>query len=344
MSGPLHVWVLSDNRPGHYNQSRGIVAALERLRPVEQHWLALRLRAGLARTPMRWLLNCTSTPPPVAGLKLFYRMPALPSGPCDVIVSTGGITSFANVWLARRKGVPNIFAGSLRRLSPALFGTVLTLEPLTPAVPNNLVLDLPPSAMDVETLNSRGAELRARLELGESAVWAIMLGGNGAGYRYRTADWRQLALLLNRLAATRRIRWLLVSSRRTGAAAEAVMRHYLNSAHIASHCWYQDGAAADIEACLGAAEKIFVTEDSMTMLTEAIYSQRPVISLRPTRADPDWRYDGMIERFAGRGWICRHAISSLAAAPQNMQDARCTPLQASPLQTLSTKLAKRLNL
>jgi hypothetical protein len=80
---PLHVWVLSDNQPGHYNQSRGIVAALQRLRPVEQHWLAVQLRVGLARNPMRWLLNRRPAPPPLAALKLFYRLPALPAAPCD---------------------------------------------------------------------------------------------------------------------------------------------------------------------------------------------------------------------------------------------------------------------
>jgi len=344
VSEPLHVWVLSDNQPGHYNQSRGIVAALERVRPVRQHWLALQLRVGLARNPMRWLLNRAATPPPVAALKLFYRMPDLPSPPCDVIVSAGGKTSFANAWLARHCGARNIFSGSLRRLAPRLFDTVLTLEPLVPAAANNLVLDLPPSAIDVGALNSRGAALRAKHGLGERQVWTIMLGGNGAGYRYHDADWRQLALLLNRLAVAYGIRWLLVSSRRTGYASERLIKRWLDPAYLAAACWYHEGDADCIERFLGAAERVFVTEDSMTMLTEAIYSQRPVISLRPAQLQPTPRYADMIRRFADSGWLCRYAIDALSADTQALQAAHCSPLAVCPLQALSAELAQRLAL
>lgn len=343
MAAPLHVWVLSDNQPGHYNQSRGIVAALQRLRPVEQHWLALRLRVGLARNPMRWLLNRAATAPPLAGLKLFYSLPKLPSAPCDVVVSAGGKTSFANAWLAKRRGARNIFAGSLRRLSPALFDTVLTLEPLAPAAASNLVLALPPSAIDVESVNSRGATLRAKLGLDASQVWAVMLGGNGAGYRYRDADWRQLALLLNRLAPARGIRWLLVTSRRTGYLSERLLKRWLDPAFIAASCWYHEGDADCIERYLGAAQRVLVTEDSMTMLTEAIYSRRPVISLRPAQVHATQSYAEMIRRFAACGWICRHSIASLAADTHSLR-ADCRVLEVSPLQALAVELARRLDL
>ena len=344
MSTPLHVWVLSDNRPGHYNQSRGIVAALERLRRVEQHWLALNLRVGLARNPMRWLLNRDRKLPPQQMLKLFYRMPALPAPPCDVIVSTGGKTSFANAWLAQSCGARNIFAGSLRRLSPALFDTVLTLEPLAPPGTANVVLDLPPSAIDVDTLERRGAALRARLGLDRERAWAVVLGGNGAGYRYRDSDWRQLAMLLNRLAAQRGIRWLLVSSRRTGHAAERLLKRWIDPATLAAACWYHEGDADCVERFLGAAGQVFVTEDSMTMLTEAIYSRRPVMSLRPAHMRPEQRYSAMVRRFAERGWICRHAIDTLNADIRHLDTAHCMPLRVSPLETLSRELARRLAL
>lgn len=344
MATPLHVWVLSDNQPGHYNQSRGIVAALARVRPVQQHWLALQLRVGLARNPMRWLLNRATATPPVAGLKLFYRMPDLPSPPCDLIVSTGGKTSFANAWLAKHCGARNIFSGSLRRLSPCLFDTVLTLEPLMPASANNLVQALPPSAIDAVALQRRGEALRKKLGLDGRPVWAAMLGGAGAGYRYRDADWRQLALLFNRLASAYGVRWLLVSSRRTGYASERLLKRWLDTAYIAAACWYHEGDADCIERYLGAAERVFVTEDSMTMLTEAIYAQRPVISLRPAQVEATQRYSDMIRRFAGNGWICRFGIDELNADTQRLQASRCTPLTVSPLQALSAELARRLAL
>lgn len=341
---PLHVWVLSDNQPGHYNQSRGIVAALERLGPVEQHWLGVQLRVGLARNPMRWLLNRQRSAPPLAWMKLFYRMPGLPRAPCDLVVSTGGRTSFANAWLAQRLAARNLFAGSLRRLSPRLFDVVLTLEPVAPPAPNNLVLELPPSAVDAGSLVGRGRDLRDRLGLEHRRTWALVIGGNGAGYRYRDADWRRLALSLNRLAGELGVRWLLASSRRTGQAAERLLKKWVDPGCIAGACWYRDGDRDCIERYLGAADRVLVTEDSMTMLTEAIYARRPVLSLRPAQVRPTVRYADMIRRFADRGWICRFAIDGLCDDVARLREVRCSLLEESPLQTLSGELARRLDL
>jgi mitochondrial fission protein ELM1 len=341
---PLRVWVLSDGQPGHYNQSRGIVAALALRQPVEASWLHVQLRVGLARNPMRWLLNHRSPPPSSHWLKLFYRLPALPRGVCDLVVSTGGKTSFANAWLAQHLHARNVFAGSLRRLSPALFDVVLTLEPMTPPAASNLVVDLPPSAIDAAQLGHQAQALRAERRLEGQTVWALMLGGAGAGYRYAEQDWRQLAQLLNQLGTACGVRWLLLSSRRTGAAAERLLEQSVDNAHIAAVGWYRKDDNSCVAAYLGAAEKVFVTEDSMTMLTEAVCSQRPVISLRPAAVTPTARYADMIERFAARGWICRYAIDDLVTGRRTLADTQCQVLATAPLQRLSHQLAERLHL
>ena len=341
---PLRVWVLSDAQPGHYNQSRGILAALRLRQPVEEYWLDMHLRIGLARSPLRWLLNHMSPPPSVSWLKLFYRMPALPTGACDLVVSTGGKTSFANAWLAQRVRARNIFAGSLRRLSPALFDVVLTLEPIAPPAPGNLVVDLPPSAIDAGQLGHRAQALRAAHRLAGQTVWALMLGGDGAGYRYAEQDWRQLAKLLNQLGAACGVRWLILSSRRTGFAAQRLLEQDVDDEYLVARCWYRKGESGCVGAYLGAADKVFVTEDSMTMLTEAICSQRPVISLRPAAVAPTSRYAGMIARFLAKGWICRYSIDELVAGRRTLDDTQCQALQTSPLQKLSRQLAELLQL
>jgi len=102
--------------------------------------VTVRLRIGLGRNILRLILNHTCMPLPSGLLKLFYEIDDLPDQGCDLIVSTGGKTSFANAWLARWKNVPNIFVGSLRRLSPGHFSVVLTLEP-TDNAPAHLVLE-----------------------------------------------------------------------------------------------------------------------------------------------------------------------------------------------------------
>ncbi len=342
MAAPLQVWVLSDQQPGHYNQSRGIITALEQVRPLQVHWLDLVLRMGLLRSPMRWWLN-RGVPPPPAWLHVCYRLPRLPRTACDLIVSTGGKTSFANAWLARRLGARNIFAGSLRRLSDDLFDVVLTLPGFAPQASSQLRVELPPSPMDAPRLRQAGAELRRSLDDGHE-LWALMVGGDGAGFHYRKADWRALAELVNRAAAVFGIRWLFLTSRRTDRQVEQRLKAALNGSRLAAACWYHGGETAEVASFLGAADKVFVTEDSMTMLTEAIYTQKPVISLRPARAGPDWRYAGMLERFAAQGWIRREALATLAADVRRLRTADWRPLRVSPLDSLSRQLQERLKL
>jgi mitochondrial fission protein ELM1 len=332
----LQVWVLSDGQPGHFNQSRGIVLALRMVRPVKVSWIDVRLRFGLARKLLRWYLNRASGQWARKALQLFYRMDALPQQPCELIVSAGGNTSFANVWLAQLMGVPNVFAGSLRGLDPALFRAVLTLEPIAGAA-SSLPVMLPPSPIQAGAASERGERLRARLGTTADRYWTLLLGGDGAGYRYREEDWRALQQLLKSLSHQYGIRWLIASSRRTGPAAERLLRDGLGSG-AALQCWYTDGDVFHIEEFLGAAERVFVTEDSMTMLTEAIYSQRPVHSLAPRRAKPDERFSRALQRFVEQGWLCRHGIDELLSHPERIEQHQCRLLSESPAMELGERL------
>ena len=305
--------------------------------------MTVRLRIGLGRNILRMILNHVRMPLPIGLLKLFYEIDGLPDQDCDLILSTGGKTSFANAWLARLKNVPNVFTGSLRRLSPGSFSAVLTLEP-TDKAPSHLVLQLPPSALDEQELEIQAAQFRKRVGLGEQPCWCILTGGNGAGYRYREQDWRALAKLMKRLAGLHGIRWLLVSSRRTGTEAELLLAEGLDEELLAAQCWYGKGDVYSVEAWLGTAEKVFVTEDSMTMLTEAICTRRPVFSLRPQQSLPNDRYERMVQRFAARGLICRYALNQLAEQPEMLNDAQCNALEESPQESLSKQLGLRLGL
>ncbi|VAW80145.1 hypothetical protein MNBD_GAMMA13-242 [hydrothermal vent metagenome] len=338
----LRVWVLSDNQPGHYNVSRGIVAALKRTRSVEEYWLPMQLRFGAARNLLRFGLNHMSSVPNPKHLKLFYAMPTLPEQGCDLIVSTGGKTSFANAWLSKSLSVPNLFSGSLRRLSPEHFTVLLTLGTVAPTAAANLLLELPPSAIDRSVLDSQGNKLRQDMHLHDQRIYTLLIGGDGAGYQYADHDWQQLGELLNVLGERYQARWLLMGSRRSGVVARRILEATVKPALIANSVWYEKDKPVDIAAYLGAAEQIFVTEDSMTMLTEAIYSQRPVISLRPASVVPSQRYEAMVQRFSDLRWICRFELSTLLADPEQVAVQHCQPLRESPLDSLAIQLESRL--
>jgi mitochondrial fission protein ELM1 len=340
---PLRVWVLSDGQPGHYNQSRGMIQALRRTGPVDVSWISAKLRLGLARNLLRSVLNRDQAPRSLWPLRLAYRFDALPGAGCDLIVSAGGKTSFANAWLAAVLAVPNLYAGSLRGLSAQRFSLVLTLEPV-PGAASNLVVPLPPSAIDSDQVEPLGRRFRQQLGDPDQHYWTLLLGGDGAGYRYTQGDWLCLARLINTLARRHDIRWLLVSSRRTGRRAEALLSEHVDAACVARACWYQSGDEYQAEAWLGAAERVFVTEDSMTMLTEAACARRPVHSLKPETAQPAQRYEQALQRFAAQGWLCRRRIAELADQVEALDAQQCQALAGSPTEWLADRLRERLGL
>ena len=81
----------------------------------------------------------------------------------------------------------------------------------------------------------------------------------------------------------------------------------------------------------------------MTMLTEAMYSMRPVYSLRPAQASPDERYAQALTRFREQGLLCRHSLAELSTRPDALQNSQCRVLTESPLVQLGARLAQRLD-
>lgn len=340
MSERKRVWLLSDGQPGHDSRSQGIVRALAEVTLLDVQVIQLRMRMGLARNVLRFLLNHSGSPLLIHILKLFYRMDPLPGGECDLIISAGGKTSFANAWLARLTGAASIFAGTLRRLQARQFSVVMTLEPV-PGADNNLVVPLLPTTIDPQSVEQQGEALRNELAGDGQRYWLMLLGGKGAGYEYTPRDWKRIAGVMNALADRHGIQWLLVTSRRTGTAGEQLLRQHINPACLAQACWYEDGGTFRAEACLGASDQVFVSEDSMTMLTEAMSTQRPVYSLRPEQARPDNRYAQALLRYVQAGRLRRFALTELVDRPALFDEQRYLP-ERLPDNQLGNDLLHRL--
>jgi mitochondrial fission protein ELM1 len=59
-------------------------------------------------------------------------------------------------------------------------------------------------------------------------------------------------------------------------------------------------------AYMGAADQLFITADSMSMIAEAISSTRPTVVLQPEKAQPEHRYRDTLQRYDRLG-LCRLA-------------------------------------
>lgn len=333
----LVIWCLSDGRPGHFNQSRGIIKALSRNFRVEPEWIEVRLRYPFVRLVLTALFNYTRG----AWFNLVRMLysAVLPDGRPDLVVSSGGNTLFLNVSLARHFGCRNLFSGGLRKLAPRCFTAYLTLEddPHENAVP----VVLAPTEMDIGEL----AELRTRLRSErqwQGPVWMMAIGGNSGIYHYHQQDWQALAAFMHGLSGQAQVRWLLTTSRRTGREVEEKLQAMIDPGILLDAVWYASAPGKVMREFLALADVVVCTEDSFSMITESVSGGRPVIAARPEQVRHDAHYAWAVNNLVQAGLIVRVPLQNAVTADVVEGLAGIRPLQQSMPDRLAEQLARFL--
>ena len=310
-SGKLRILLLSDDLPGHRSQSRGLVKWLENRYSVVCYESSVRLKCKLLA---RLILPHLVRSPFLAFVVVqFYR--GVPSGSqdFDLIISAGGSTSFLNVALAQQWHIPNVFMGSKRRLHSEDFAAHLTLEET--GEPHNIVMMLAPTQIDPTELQQKGKELRLEQGLAADERFNMLaVGGDGAGYQYDRTSVQNIAELMKQEYRKTDKRWLLTTSRRTGPVLEQQLKETVPAELLADAVWWSEAPRKVMVAYMGAADCLFITADSMSMIAEAIFSTRPVVVLRPGKANPETRYADALDRYEKEG-LCRLATLGQPICP-----------------------------
>ena len=311
----LKVLLLSDGKPGHITQSSGLVNYLRKSFNVEENNLLVKPRLKIANRLLRMLLNKKSNYSNHF-FRLFYEfdLSKLKILSPDLIISTGGNTCGANALLAKELGCKNLFLGSLRGHDPQLFTGIITTTPM-PGLDNSIVLDVAPTLIDQEKLQEAAREfLDKQKTLSNNKLWVMLIGGEGSGYYYSQKDYKALANEMLLQAKKNNIRWLLTTSRRTGLENEKVLQSILHEKdEIAYAVYFNQNPEKIMQAYLGAGEMVFCTEDSTSMVSEAVVSQKPVFTLRGTTKNRNKGHSAVIDRFAKLDHIHRLTIQELAA-------------------------------
>lgn len=336
MAPPLRILILSDGRPGHYHLSEGIAAALARRRPIEiarfgvsrGRWpggvAAGLVNSGIATARiMKWLSGLDVAEAPAA----------------DVIVSAGAETLAPNVLLARARQVPNIFYGSLRSFRPEDFALVLTSYARNAGRPRH-ALALKPSAADPDAVRPDAARRRA----GPIATLGLLVGGASGTFRYGPEDWRGLLALIDETHGRLGIRWLVSNSRRTDTDfSDALAERAADpSGPIVRFVDVRRAGAGTLREIFAASDAIAVTDDSSSMISEAIWMRLPVVGLQPrtSRHPPDEQI--YRDWLAGNGWCRSRPIDGLTPDDLVQTLTALTPLDQNPLDSLADLLAARL--
>ena len=270
--------VVSEGSPGHDSQSEGLARALGEVVELEVRRVNGRSRAvGWMRPVVRAVMGRDGRALPGWALSALCGVRyAGAAGGVDAVISSGGKSVFAARSLAVRLGCPFVFVDEQKKFPNGWFNVIVS--PVAGEARANAVRAAAlPSMVTAEMVE---AAARGK-ERPEGTLWAMVIGGSSRSHRYEADDWRGLGAGMNELAARAGVRWLVTTSRRTGAEAEAIVRGGLDPAVVADAIWWAEAPRRELHAFLGMSGAVFVTQDSVTMVTECVSSGRPVVVVRP---------------------------------------------------------------
>lgn len=232
------VWIITDGKPGHYNQSLGLALALADLMPELQ----------------------VKTLPVMAMRQLF---------------SLGlGLSLPENVEIVLRQAPPQLIlaAGHATHLSLLLLGwrlkvkTVVLMKPSLPTRLFNLCLipahDRPQPAKNI--IETQGALNPMRPKEKKAGTGLILIGGPSKHHGW---DEENLLSQLQSLVFRNARQWMLTSSRRTPATTLKRLKKELQGVKFVPHTETPQGWLAEH---LATAEQAWVTADSVSMVYEAL--------------------------------------------------------------------------
>ncbi len=255
-------WVVSDGRPGMQNQCLGLAEAVG---------LPFAVKQIHPRLPWKYLPPL-AWPAPLRSLGADSD-PMIPPWP-RLLIATGRMSVAISI--------------AIRQLSA---GRTFTVQIQNPAVsPRHFDLVVPPRHDRLSGPNvipSRGALHRVtpeRLALAAEEfapavahlprpLIAVLVGGNNSAYRLTEAGTRSLANNLVALAKSSGGGLAVTPSRRTGAANERILREMLADAPAV--VWPGTGPNPYF-GYLGLADAVVVTCDSVSMVSEAASTGKPV--------------------------------------------------------------------
>jgi mitochondrial fission protein ELM1 len=289
----LTIWRISDGKPGHDNQSRGLAEAILRSMQGGEHIIKLGETRGF-----------------FARLRAAVKAAAFLPAP-DLILAAGHATHPALLWLARKFRAKSVV---LMKPSLPLSWFDLCIAPEH---------DFPDGCAAPNLILTRGALNRVRPGSGEKSGKLILLGGPS-----KTHGWDAAAVLSMLAKTTDRGGWELTDSRRTPEGFLDQIRERFPGIAVYSHSETPPGWVPDK---LREAKEAWVTEDSVSMIYEALTSGARVGLLPVPRLVQNSRVLCGIDRLVADGFLTTYARWSenqrLADPPETLRETeRCAEI------------------
>jgi len=270
MTQPVVVWAFTDGKAGHENQTRGLLAALARHRPVDARWINVPAYASVLSSLMtRRFLPGVGLPPP------------------DLLIGAGHRTHLPLLAARRAHGGR----------------TIVLMKPSLPRAWFDLcVIPEHDGVSGANVLTTRGALNPVEPGKKNARAGLILIGGPSRHHGWSEQD--ILSQVETILARESDVDWTLTTSRRTPSATTTRLRA-LTFKNLAVVPVTETKPGWLAEHLAGAAQ-VWVTEDSVSMVYEALTANAATGLLsvpakresRIVRGVAALSRDGLVTRFA----------------------------------------------
>ena len=291
--------LLSDGKPGHYNQSLGVI---ERMPECEYHWIDVRFRSkqrdnllrvlmrlfGGFRLPRQLIKACLHMALERDTLDEIYAVEP------DFILSTGSSVAAPNLLIGQLLDAKTV---TCRRPSPVGIHhfdlTILPQMHWPHRNRSNVCKTLGvPNRVRPEKLEMQRKELQADLDLSNQRRVGILIGGEDRYDTITKTTAGRLVEVVHQFATRKDIQLLLTTSRRTPLPVENLISEQLSNTQrcpilVLAHG--EESLTDPVGTIFALSDVIVVTEDSFSMVCEAASSGKRVIILevdRKTRHRP----------------------------------------------------------
>ena len=302
-----NILIISDGIPGHANQSKGVASLLAQSYPVNINLHEMKYRIYSLRSLFTIIAKLLLKKPHRITAKLvslFYTPIHLKE--CDLIISAGGNTAPCSAAIRILSKKPVIQLGSPRGMDSRLFSALVTVEKYSDDQ-SNVIASLTPNLYSPERCS------KASLQQGLKEHLLFLIGGKGIGYTYQEHEWDSLIALIHDMHSQTQLPITIVTSRRSDPDVEEKLRSQLSNIRLDYSAWFHKGGKDfNLDALLGSAKNIFVTEDSAMMISESISSGQPVTTLYPSNIQSPLRYQKHIQKYLDLGFMTRESIENFS--------------------------------
>ncbi|MBD3181213.1 hypothetical protein GF312_02905 [Candidatus Poribacteria bacterium] len=281
------ILILSDDKPGHFNQSMGIVDRMNdvHIKTIQikfksktrdnllrvMVWLINKLPEHTIKSTLRWALDESS----------FHDV--LNINTFDVVLSTGSSVAAPNLLISKLTGAKSVVCTRPSPVGIRPFNlAILPEHSRSRHMTKNIVMTIGvPNRVTPDKIKSAGDKFG---EI-ENKVIGLLLGGDDPYYYISPEFASSLCEILSSICQLNDYRLVLTTSRRTNLQSEKTVALNIKDSPICLLCILASEPRDEnpVPGMLGISDVVVVTEDSFSMVCEAASSGKKVIILEVDR-------------------------------------------------------------